>query len=596
MPSFHRCAVRGAALCALLGWVLGCASNEGSSGGGSTASGGTAAGVGGVGASTGGAGTGGIPGSGGGGGSGTGGTTEPVPNPTITGDVVFSTPSQSFRDALEVGMSTDVSGAEIRYTTDGTLPTASSMVFSGTIQLTATTELRAQPFVAGAPAGQVGTALYIARTFDLTSDLPIILVDGYGGGKPENKDVSLRAAFMLFEPTAGAATLTALPNVATRAGYHVRGQSSANFPQTPYKIELWDNEDNDADYSLVGLPADSDWALIPPYYDRSLVRNPFVYELGRAMGLQAPRWAYAEVYLNYEEGPVAEDDYQGIYWLSETIKNNAVRTNLKQLKPEDTALPAISGGYIFKFDQAATEEPTLTCTGSEPIAGGFGGPQGGGGTCWVDLEVVDPEPLNTEQQTWLTSHIQGFHDLLHATPIGDYGAYMDVPSFVDYLIVNELTRNVDSYVRSAFYHKDRDGKITAGPLWDYNFSLAIGGPGGSDPDAGFMYDGTRNVNNWYPKLTDDPAFMTAVKTRWKEVRQGLLSNAAMEQRITELAAPLQNAITHDFGKWPVSTVYQPCTGFCVVGPTDETWQAQVDAMRTWVTARAAWLDTQYSTP
>jgi hypothetical protein len=535
-----------------------------------------------------------------GGSVGTGGSVEQPPNPTITGDIAFSTPSQSFRDSLEVGLTTGISEAEIRYTTDGTLPTATSPVYTAPLALTATTEVRAQPFVSGAPAGQVGTALYIARTFDVTSDLPIILVDGYGGGKPEDKDVSMRAAFMLFEPSGGVATLTALPNVATRAGYHVRGQSSASFPQTPYKVELWDNEDNDADYSLVGLPSDSDWALIPPYYDRSLVRNPLVYELGRAMGLQAPRWAYAEVYLNYEDGPIAEDDYQGIYWLSETIKNNKVRTNLAQLKPEDTALPAISGGYIFKFDQLATEEPTLTCTGADPIAGGFGGPGGpgggGGGTCWVDLEVVDPEPLNAEQQTWLTSHIQTFHDALHASPIGDYASYMDVPSFVDYLIINELTRNVDSYVRSAFYHKDRDGKITAGPLWDYNFSLAIGGPGGSAVDGGFMYDGTRNVNNWYPKLTKDAAFMSAVHARWQELRQSLLSNQALDQRITELAAPLQNAITHDYGKWAVSTVYQPCTGFCVVGPTDETWQAQVDAVRTWVTARATWLDTQYQAP
>jgi hypothetical protein len=410
----------------------------------------------------------------------------------------------------------------------------------------------------------------------------------------------MRAAFMLFEPSGGVATLTALPTVATRSGYHVRGQSSASFPQTPYKVELWDNDDNDADYSLVGLPSDSDWALIPPYYDRSLVRNPLAYELGRAMGLQAPRWAYAEVYLNYEDGPIAEDDYQGIYWLSETIKNNKVRTNLEQLKPEDTALPAISGGYIFKFDQLATEEPTLTCTGADPIAGGFGGPGGpgggGGGTCWVDLEVVDPEPLNAEQQTWLTSHIQAFHDALHASPIGDYASYVDLPSFVDYLIINELTRNVDSYVRSAFYHKDRDGKITAGPLWDYNFSLAIGGRGGSAADGGFMYDGTRNVNNWYPKLTKDAAFMSAVHARWQELRQSLLSNQALDQRITELAAPLQNAIARDYAKWPVSTVYEECTGFCVVGPTDETWPAQVDAVRTWVTARATWLDTQYQAP
>jgi hypothetical protein len=348
------------------------------------------------------------------------------------------------------------------------------------------------------------------------------------------------------------------------------------------------------------MPSDSDWALIPPYYDRSLVRNPFVYTLGKEMGLEAPRTAYAEVYLNYEDRPLADTDYQGIYWVSETIKNAEVRTNLKQLNETDTTEPAITGGYIFKFDQAAAEMPELTCTGSDPISGGFGQMQGGGGggTCWVDLEVIDPEPLNTQEQTWLTAYIQTFHDSLHATPIGDYAQYIDVASFVDYLIINELTRNVDAYVRSAYFHKQRTdpmdptiGKLKGGPLWDYNFSLAVGGSGTIDPMGGWQFEGTRNVNNWYPKLTSDPAFMTQVKTRWAALRQNLFSDASLDARITTLAAPLTNAVVRDFAKWPVATVYPNAMGF-VRGPTVPTWAEQVQALRTYVTARLAWMDGQ----
>jgi hypothetical protein len=540
-------------------------------------------------------------------GSGGGGApSTPKPAPTLIGDVAFSTPSQSFKAELSVSLSTVVANAEIRYTTDGTVPTAASTLYPGTpLVLTGTTQLRAQAFVAGLPTGSLSTAVYIARTFDLTSDLPIILVDGYGKGKPTDKEVSLDAAVMVFEPSDGMASLTVLPTLAARAGYHVRGQSSANFPQTPYKIELWDNANKDSDYAVLGMPADSDWALIPPYYDRALVRNPFVYTLGEEIGLDAPRTAYAEVYLNYEARPIGDADYQGIYWVSETIKNNKDRTNLKQLKETDTMLPQISGGYIFKFDQLAAEEPKLLCTGADPIPGGFGGPGRGGGrggnagtgntptgTCWTDLEVVDPEPLNAEQQTWLTQHIQQFHDTLHMTPIGDYAQFIDVPSFVDYLIINELTRNVDAYVRSAYYHKDRDGKLKAGPLWDYNFSLAVGGMGTIDPAGGFQYAGTRNINNWYPKLVADPVFMTAVKTRWKELRQGLFSDAALDQRVTTLAAPLTNAVVRDFAKWPVSSMYGSGTGF-VVGPTVATWAEQIQALRTYLLARTAWLDSQY---
>jgi hypothetical protein len=572
--------------------------------GGATGGAGATAGAGGsVAAGAGGVGPAGAGGTGPAGAGGSGGSAgmQPEPPATLIGDVAFSTPSQTFRDMIAVGMTTAISGAEIRYTVDGTLPTAASTLYAGTpLALTATTQLRAMPFAAGAAAGTVSTAIYIARTFDFTSDLPIVVVDGYGKGKPEDKEVYLDAAVMLFDVSGGMASIASLPTVATRAGYHVRGQSSANFPQTPYKLELWDNANADADYPVFGMPSDSDWALIPPYYDRALVRNPFVYTLGKEMGLEAPRTAYAEVYLNYENRALADTDYQGIYWFSETIKNAEVRTNLKQLNETDITEPAITGGYIFKFDQAAAEMPELVCTGSNPISGGFGQMQGGGGggTCWVDLEVIDPEPLNSQEQTWLTGYIQAFHDSLHATPIGDYAQYIDVPSFVDYLILNELTRNVDAYVRSAYYHKQRVdpmdpaiGKLKAGPLWDYNFSLAVGGSGTVDPMGGWQFEGTRNVNNWYPKLTADPNFMNLVKARWAALRQNLFSNASLDARITMLAAPLTNAVVRDFAKWPVSTVYPNSMGF-VRGPTVPTWAEQIQALRTYVTARTAWMDSQ----
>ncbi|WP_437968773.1 CotH kinase family protein [Sorangium sp. So ce260] len=526
------------------------------------------------------------------------GTTEEIPS--LLGDVAFSTPSQTFRDQIQVEMSTKVAGAEIRYTVDGQLPTAASTLYTGEpLALTATTQVRAQAFVGGAASGAVSTGLYIARTIDATSDLPIIVIDGYGTGKPTDKEVYFDAAVMIWEPVNGVASIASLPTMAMRGGYHVRGQSSMNFPQTPYKLELWGNDDKDLDYPVLGMPADSDWALIPPYYDRTLIRNPFTFSLGRDMGLEAPRTEFAEVYLNYDARSIGEADYQGIYWISETIKNNKVRTDLKELEETDRQLPDISGGYIFKFDQAAAEEPKLTCTGSDPLPsfGGFGGggrPRPGeGGTCWIDLEVVDPDPLNDEQKTWLTQYIQQFHDSLHQTPIGDYAAYIDVPSFIDYLIISELTLNVDAYVRSAFYHKDRDQKLKAGPLWDYNFALGGVGAQSATPesggDTGWRFSGQRNVNNWYQKLTADPSFMAQVKTRYTALRQTHLSEAAIEQRMNGLSAPLSQAVVRDFARWPVSDIIESTEGF-VGGPTTPTWEGQLQVMRDFLKARLAWMD------
>jgi hypothetical protein len=499
----------------------------------------------------------------------------------LAGDITFSVPSGTFQTTLSVGLSTTVAGAEIRYTTDGQLPTATSPAYAGTpLQLTTTTQLRAQAFVGGAATGAPGTAVYIARAIDASHDMPVLVMDAYGQGKPGREYVD--TAFMEFQPVAGSTSLSAKPTVATRAGIHLRGQSSATFAKAPYRVELWDNAGDDADYPLLGMPADSDWVLRGPFTDKALIRDAFTYELGRDIGMQAPRFAFAEVYLNVDNAALGADDYQGVYMLVETIKNSKNRLDLEKLKEDDVALPDISGGYIFKFDWMAAEEPILECTGTAA-------------TCWQYLEVVDPSPVNAQQEAWLTEYLRQFHEVLRAPNFADpqtgYRSFIDVRSFVDQLIINELSREMDSYIRSAYFHKDRDGKLFAGPLWDYDLAYGVGGFFNNTSISGWQYEQTRNpiANDWFNRLLEDPAFVADVRTRWQELRRGPLSDAQMNARIDALTAPLANGAARNFQKWPNLSTRQ--IGFFQT-PVAPTWQGQVDVMRTWLRDRSAWLDTE----
>jgi hypothetical protein len=523
----------------------------------------------------------------------------------MEGDIRFSEPSGTFEGSLSVGIESPIEGAQIRFTTDGSAPTASSPLYDGNpVVVTDTRQLRAQAFVGDGVAGNPGTALYVARTFELTSDLPIVVVDGYSLGKPEDRDVYQDMAMLVYEPLEGVASLSNPPTLATRGGYHLRGQSSATFEQAPYRVELWDNASEDFDQPLLGMPAEADWALIGPYSDRSLIRNAFTYDLGRDMGLSAPRYAFAEVYINQTDLTLTPEDYQGIYMVVETIKNNSDRLDLAQLEEGDVDAEQITGGYIFKFDWAASEEPTLACTGSGPLGGGgfgFGGGfgQGGGqqggqaappveaGTCWTDLEVVDPEPLAGAQAEYLTGYVQQFHDALHQQAFAAYSEFIDVASFVDVFIVNELTRNLDAYTRSAYYYKERGEPITAGPLWDFNLTLGMGFGTNLDP-VGWQFEERNVASDWFRILGADPAFLAAVSTRWAELRQGLLSQAELDARIDALVEPLTNAAVRDFERWPVAEVAQ---GIFQI-PTDPTWDGQVQVIHDWLGERLAWLDSQ----
>jgi hypothetical protein len=523
---------------------------------------------------------------------------EPVA-PALEGDIRFSEPSGTFEGSLSVGISSPIESADIRYTLDGSEPGPTSPLYDGIpINVDRTRQVRARAFVGVEPAGDPGTALYVARSFDTTSDLPLVVVEGYGQGKPEDREIYFDMAFMVFEPVAGIAALSNAPTLVTRGGYHLRGQSSATFEQAPYRVELWDNASEDAEYPLLGMPAEADWALIGPYSDRTLIRNAFVYGLGRDMGLSAPRYAFAEVYINQADRALSADDYQGIYMVVETIENDKSRLDLKQLDEDDVGADVISGGYIFKFEWAASEEPTLECSGSEPLGGGFGfgggmgqGPGGGaatGGTCWTDLEVVDPEPLVPAQADYLTGVVQQLHDALHTATFAEVSALVNVRSFVDTFIVNELTRNLDAYTRSAYYYKERDAPITAGPLWDFNLTLGMGFGNNLNP-VGWQFEERNVASDWFRILGSDPAFLAQVSARWQELRQTLLSQERLEQRIAALAAPLESASERDFARWPVADVAEQ--GFFEL-PSEPTWAGQLQAMRDWLGERLAWLDSQ----
>lgn len=498
----------------------------------------------------------------------------------LTGDITFSVPSGTFQGEVEVSLSTSISGAQIRYTTDGKLPTAQSALYQGTpLRFTRTTQLRAQAFVGQTATGKPGTALYVARNTTTAHDLPVIVIDSYGAGKPNREYFD--SATMIFEPGSGGTTsLAETPAVATRAGFRLRGQSSSTFEKTPYRLEFWDNDDDDADYPVLGMPADSDWVLRGPFPDKALIREALVYDLGREMGLHAPRYAFVEFYLNTDGGPVGDDDYMGLYMIVETIKNSKNRLDLKQLRENDTTLPRITGGYIWKFEWMSAEEPTLPCTGPQA-------------TCWNYLEVVDPSPLQPEQRDWLRNHIQEFHDVLRAPNFADpdtgYRAYIDVGSFIDQLIINELSRDMDAYVRSAYFYKDRDSKIFAGPLWDYDLTFGVGGFFQNNQTAGWQYQQTRQpmANDWFNQLLRDPAFVNEVKSRWQELRRGLLSDTSLRNRIDALARPLTNAAQRNFQRWP--NLSTPLVGFFFT-PTEPTWQGQVQYMQDWMLRRAAWLD------
>jgi hypothetical protein len=441
---------------------------------------------------------------------------------------------------------------------------------------------------------------------DATHDLPVIILDSYGSGKLPTAEAQRQfvdVAYLALDPgSAGSAKLSQTPTVVSNAAFHVRGNSSAMFDKVPYRLELRNEAGDDRDCPVLGMPSESDWAMVGPHADKTLVHNNFVYELARDMGLAAPRVKLAEVYVNTDLQPLAADDYQGVYQIVETIKNQKNRLDLKQLDESKVSSTELTGGYIFSFEWAITPENPLECPSGTTKP-------------WKSMELVDPVPVATQQKDYLTQHLVSFHNALRGSNITDattgYPAYIEPKTWIDQIILNEFTRNMDAYVRSQYFYKDRGAKINAGPAWDFDLIAGTGLKSGAMANfaaEGWGYEGNASrmdpsgstggmpgptsagTSDWFLILLKDATFKSQLVARWKTLRGTLLADSAIASRIEGLTKNLGPAAERNFKKWDILSKAQ-VPPFDT--PTEATWTAQVTYMKTWLQKRAAWLDGQW---
>lgn len=495
----------------------------------------------------------------------------------IAAPVRFSQASRAFSTAFTLLLSTDPPAATIRYTLDGSVPSASSSVYGGGIEITSTTRVRARAFEAGLADGPVtGEVFYHlqAGPAAFESDLPLVVIDTFGAGDIPHPDDPVRqpCGMMILEPVNGVATLAAGPAVASRAGIRRRGESTlrSTGSKPSLSIETWSEVDEVArPIKPFGMPADSDWILYAPWtIDTAMIRNPFIYEVSNEAGRYAVRTRYVEVFLNTGGGSIADKDYFGLYIFMERIKRDPGRVNVAELPADATSEPEVTGGYIWKKDKFDPDDQIISAAGK-------------------DLIGVYPKDMPSAQLNWLAAHINAANAAIQS---GGYQSYIDVPSFADHHILNVFANNADGLNFSTFYHKDRNGPIRMGPVWDFDRSMACDNDArASNPevwslasDPLFFFHSTGPL--WFRRLAfDSPDFWAVWVDRWQAMRKGPLGDAAMAGRIERHRTEIAAAARRNYARWP--------------GVLDAAaWPGKVDVMKSHVLARARWIDNQLVTP
>ena len=285
-------------------------------------------------------------------------------------------------------------------------------------------------------------------------------------------------------------------------------------------------------------------------------------------GRWAPRTRYVEIYV--------DGRYQGLYLLVERIKRDKARINLPAPAPDATTPGDLTGGYIFSQE----------------------GDGGRAGADWPS--PFDPrgklvyrypraDVITAAQKSYLQEAVRGLAQALTAEPRLSEATRkrLDVPSFLDYVLVQELVNNVDAYWKSWFLYKAPDaagGRFFMGPLWDFDLgygniifkkrycantsaSSELGGP--------------------FAALLKDAEVKDSLRCRWNTLRAagGPLDLARLEDKIAAFSRHMKTAKARDQERWRNIGAW--------IWPNNyigASWTDEVTYLRYWLRKRLAWLD------
>jgi len=353
-----------------------------------------------------------------------------------------------------------------------------------------------------------------------------------------------------------------------RIGIELRGSSSQVLEKKPYGFTtLLADDDSNNNVSLLGFPSENDWVLNSLAYDPSMIRDYLSYQLASNMGNYAPRVKYIEVIVN--------DDYKGVYILTEKIKRDSDRVNLKKIKDSDNSLPEVTGGYIIKADKT---------TGGDEVAWTM--PNSSGWYTDFLHHYPKTENISSQQTDYIKNVFTDLETNSENTSIANgYPSIIDVPSFVDYMIMAEIASNPDSYQFSTFFHKDRGGKLRAGPVWDYNLSygndLFVFGFNRSFYDLWQFEFGNSGAKFWKDLFSND-TFNCYLAKRWFELTaiNQPLNYSTITSLIDEFVSLLSESQVRELQRWPPQEDW----------PTVADQTENIAAMKIWIQNRIDWID------
>ena len=345
-----------------------------------------------------------------------------------------------------------------------------------------------------------------------------------------------------------------------------RGNSTWGMPKKPYKLKL------DTEAPLFGMNSHRVWAELADYFDKTFLRNITAFEISRITEMSwTPSSVSFELYLN--------DAYKGVYAMTEQVRVSKERFDIELVKPTDISGEALTGGYFLELDFHFDETYKFKTEKAK-----------------LPIMFKDPKKPTVEQFNYVQSYYNLAEEVLYSENYRDsengYRKYIDVESFINYYIVQELSKNVDGNMRGSCYMAiRRNGKIEQPLVWD--FDLAFGNADHITWEQGASstgWDGwyIKTCSPWFDRFFEDPQFVSELKDRWNELKPQL---DKLPNFIKERALMLDDAQTRNF-----STKESNGAGWVInkvdwnTSRVSGSYKAEINYLVTFVEKRIGWLD------
>ncbi len=336
-------------------------------------------------------------------------------------------------------------------------------------------------------------------------------------------------------------------------GAKIRGRGNSTwkyYDKKPYKIKL------DKKLPLLGMKEGKSWVLLANYRDPSHFMNAISFDMARFMGMPYTNSnQFVEVYLN--------DEYIGMYQITEHVHQHENRVNIDE-----------DQGVLLNLD--LDDGPGLAPLETDNFHSTIYG---------LPIGIKHPNDPSPTQIAAIKEDFAVIERLIMNQDFVGLSARMDIGTLIDFLIIQELTRNVELVSpRSMYLFKDSDNVYRFGPVWDFDGGFAFNwasmshGHGYFDSQSWLMgssnpsfhpWDAYNYIPDFFVSMFGNDQFLAMYKDRWNEIEADLLPYCF--EKLDEYIVNCDSAMARNEERWPI----------------DKDYNEEIARLKSWLTVRVA---------